>query len=332
MNYWHRKRVLVTGGSGFIGSHLSRRLVGAGADVAITTKYDAPVDNVRVADLWDRITVLEADLRNFDSLRAVARWKPQVIFHLAAYNHVGDSFTHVREAMECNATATANLFECFDDYERFIYTSTSEVYGHQTSVPFVETMEPQPISPYSVGKYAGELYARMRMHMCSRPVAVIRPFNTFGPYQSPRAVISEMIDTCLAGRPVLATQGSQTREFNFVENIVDGFLLAGEHDAALGQVINLGAGEEISIKDLIVTIHRETGSRSDIKLGALPDRPTEIWRMCADNRRAKALLNWTPKVSFTDGLRRTIAWYRQYQSVFRGPDAALVRLANGGSC
>lgn len=326
MYQWNNKKVLVTGGSGFIGSHLVRRLVGLGADVAITTKYHAPVDNVRVIDVWDKLTVIEADLRNFESLRPVAAWQPEVVFHLAAYNHVGDSFIHIREVVDSNLTATANVFETCKGYSRFVYTSTSEVYGFQESVPFTETMQPRPISPYSVGKYAGETYARMRAHM-NDPVVILRPFNAFGPYQSPKAVISEMIDTCLAGRPVLSTQGRQTREFNFVENLVDGFLLAATTDAAIGQVINLGSGTEISIRDLIHAIHEMTGSSSELQIGALPDRPTEIWRMSADNRRAKEILGWEPNIDFKEGLRRTVDWYKQYRTLFMGQDAALAALA-----
>jgi UDP-glucose 4-epimerase len=314
MNFWTAKRVLVTGGRGFIGSHLVRRLLGAGADVAITTRNAVPVDNERAGDLWNRVAVLESDLRNCDSLRAVADWKPAIVFHLAAFNHVGSSFVHGREVMDSNATGTVNLFECYGDYDRFVYASTSDVYGHQSSVPFTETMAPCPISPYAIAKYAGELYARMQVHMRSRPVVIVRPFSAFGPHQSPNAVISEMIATCLAGRPVLATSGRQTRDFNYVEDLVDGLLLAGESDAAIGQVINLGSGKEISLKELITVIHRDTCSCSELKFGAVAHRPTEIWRMCADNRRAKELLGWQPTIGFVEGLRRTIAWQSEHRS------------------
>ena len=195
------KRVLVTGGSGFIGSHLTRRLVGAGAQVGILTKYNSIVDNVRLVDIWNDLTVVEADIRNLDSLRQIAQFAPQVIFHLAAYNHVGDSFTHVSEALNCNVQGTANVLEAYDGYERFVYTATSEVYGHQEQVPFEEGMTPQPISPYAVGKYGGELYCRMKTEGADQRIAIVRPFNAFGPYQSTRAVIAEMILTCLAGTP-----------------------------------------------------------------------------------------------------------------------------------
>ena len=317
------KKILVTGGSGFIASHLTRRLVSLGADVTITTRYNSIVDNVRVVDLWDNINVIEADLRNLDSLTQINNLKPDIVYHFAAYNHVGDSFIHVNEVMDSNNKGTSNLMETYTGYQRFIYISTSEVYGYQDSVPFTETMNPAPISPYSIGKYGGELYARMQMEQMQRPIVVLRPFNAFGPYQSPRAVISEMIETCIRGLPVRSTEGKQTRDFNFIANLVDGFILAAEKEEAIGHVINVGSGEEISIRDLIMAIHEMTESKSELQLGALPTRPTEIWRMFADNERAGRLLGWSPRISFRDGIGQTISWYREFRSGFLEPGSKL---------
>lgn len=320
------KRILVTGGSGFIGSHLTRRLIHEGAKVGITTKYNSIIDNIRLVDVWDRLTVMEADIRNQDSLRQISGFRPEIIYHLAAYNHVGDSFLHVSEAIDANVKGTANLLEAYDGFERFIYTSTSEVYGHQSSVPFSEDLCPRPVSPYAVGKYGGELYCRIRLEQSDKRIVVIRPFNAYGPYQSPRAVIAEVILTCLAGKPVFATEGKQTRDFNFVENLVDGFILAGERDEALGEIINLGSGMEISIRDLILEIHRLTNSRSELHIGALDYRPTEIWRMFAANSRAGSLLGWSSRVDFKEGMRRTVSWYRAYLEQFGDPLSPLGRL------
>lgn len=320
------KRILITGGAGFIFSHLTRRLVKAGALVAIVTKYNSVIDNVRVADIWDHLHVIEADIRDLDALRAIKTFKPHIIYHAAAYNHVGSSFTKFSEALDVNAKGTANVLDSYDDFERFIYISTSEVYGYQTEPIFTESMNPQPISPYSVGKYAGELYSRMKMDIMRRPIAIIRPFNAFGPYQTSRAVIPEMIELCLRGKTVRSTEGRQTREFNYVDNLVDGFVLAGEKDAAIGRVTNLGCGEEIAIRDLITMIHTETGSQSKLEIGALPNRPTEIWRMCADNSQAKEILGWKPQVSFTEGLRRTITWYRRFLAEFNDSASGLLKL------
>lgn len=330
MDTLNDRKVLVTGGSGFIASRLVHRLLEAGADVAVLTKYDSIVDNVRLADVWSDIRHVEADLRNIDSLeRQLRPLRPEVVYHFAAYNHVGDSFAHVNEAMDVNARGTSALMESYEDYQRFVYISTSEVYGLQLEVPFQEDMKPFPISPYAVGKFAGEAYARMKWHVFGRPVVVLRPFNAFGPYQSPRAVIAELIMKCLSGEDVITTAGAQTRDFNFVENLVDGFMLAATADGAVGAVINVGSGEEITIESLVRTIHRLTGSTSRLGIGELEYRPTEIWRMFADNSKARAILGWEPAVGFEDGLARTIDWYREFKRVVLDRGTELHRLCDG---
>ena len=320
------KKVLVTGGGGFIGSHLTRRLVDLGSEVAVLTKYESIVDNVRLAALWDYILPIEGDLRNIDSLRNVVDFAPEVIFHLAAYNHVGGSFRHYSEALECNGNGTANLLNAYQEYDRFVYISSSEVYGAQT-VPFIETKIPKPVSPYAIGKYTGELYCRMMMAELGRPITVLRPFNAFGPYQSTRAVVAEIIMTCLNNAPVRATQGTQTREFNFVSNLVDGMIRGATTDAAIGEIINIGAAEEISIRDLITTIRDATGSSSELQFGALPPRPTEIPRMEGDNQRARDILGWTPELDFRSGLDITIEWFRAFRDVYRDPESPLNQLS-----
>jgi UDP-glucose 4-epimerase len=320
------KKTIITGGAGFIGSHLTKRLLGLGAEVAVTVKYRSVIDNVRLAPLWDQIEVIEADLRNQDSLQQFAGRSFDCVFHLGAYNHVGDSFLHVNEALQSNLIATANLLESLSDYERFVYMSTSESYGYQEQVPFEEESMPFPISPYAVGKYAGECYARMKRHQTKKGIVCVRPFNTFGPYQSDRAVIPELIIRCLRGLPVETTEGKQTREFNYVDNIIDGLLLTATVDPAPSEIINIGAQEEIAICDLVRKIHQLSDSESDLRIGALPGRPTEIMRMSAANERARDILGWRPAISFEDGLQRTIAWFRQYLAVFYDQDSSLNRL------
>lgn len=321
MGYFKNKKVLVTGGSGFIASHLCRRLVMEGAKVFVLTKYNSVIDNVRLADIWHRITPVEADLRNSDSLKQIRFFEPRIIYHFAAYNHVGDSFTNVSEAIDVNSKGTVNLLDAYDDYDKFVYISSSEVYGFQRKVPFSEASPPFPISPYSVGKYSGELYARMKWHVYKRPIVVIRPFNAFGPYQSPRAIIAELIIKCLKGEDLITTEGDQTREFNYVENLVDGFILSAVKQEAEGEVINLGSGREVRIKQLVKMIHDLSGSKSRLRIGALPYRPTEIWRMVSENKKAKRILGWSPKVGLEEGLSKTIMWYKRFNEVFSDPNS-----------
>jgi UDP-glucose 4-epimerase len=314
----NERRILVTGGSGFIGSHLIQRLLSDGARVAVLVRYGNVVKNERLAHCWDRLTVIEGDLRNRGALAAVLDYKPEYVFHLAAYNHVGESFRQVEECFDVNAKGSANLVDVCQEahsLRKFVYVSTSEVYGHQKSVPFVETMTPEPISPYAITKYAGELYCRMKQRIeGSMPIAVVRPFNVFGPYQSSKAVIPEIVLKCLRGEPVNTTKGEQTREFNFVGNLVDGLLAAALYDKPVEGPVNIGAGEEVAICDLIRTIARLTETKSQINIGALPYRPTEIWRMRADCTRAQELWGWKPRVALEEGLQQTIAWFKRHEA------------------
>lgn len=309
------KRVVVTGGSGFIGSHLVKRLLEQGAQVAVTVRYGNVIKNERLREEWTRLKVIEADLRNRGALEDVRKFDPHVVFHLAAYNHVGESFRQVEECFDVNAKGTANLLDMVPGTESFIYMSTSEVYGHQSGVPFVETMNPEPISPYAITKYSGELYCRMKQRMKgSGRIVVLRPFNAYGPYQSSKAIIPELIINCLKGRPIRTTKGEQTREFNYVGNLVDGLIDAASDKSTIEGPVNLASGEEVAIRDLVKKIAALTDTKSSIEIGALEYRPTEIWRMFADSSRARSLFGGTPRVNLDEGLKLTVEWYRQYLS------------------
>jgi len=329
MSRFAGKKILITGASGFIGSHLLAAAVREGARVTALVRYDSIEHNVRIAHFWDEIETYEADIRNLGSLSLLPGKKFDIVFHLAAYNHVGNSFQHAGEAMETNALGTMNLLESVGDYERFVYLSTSEVYGLQEPEPFVEHLYPHPLSPYSVGKYAGEQYALLKHRQAGRPIAVLRPFNAFGPYQSTRAVIPEIIVRCLRGTPVQTTAGRQTREFNFVADLVEGMILASLNDRAIGQVLNLGNGRDLAIRDVVQMIHQRSGSISELQIGALPTRPNEIWAMRSDASRARALLGWHPNVAFADGLDLTIAWFKRYIDIYHAQGSPLLALGAG---
>lgn len=321
-----KKKVLVTGGSGFIASHLCRSLIRQGARLYVLTKYNSVIDNIRLSDIWGRTTMVEADIRNPDSLKVIKNIRPDLVYHFAAYNHVGDSFQNISEAIDVNSKGSVNVLDAYEDYERFVYISSSEVYGFQERVPFSEDMTPFPVSPYSVGKYSGELYARMKHHVYGRPIVILRPFNAFGPFQSPRAIIAELIIKCLKTEEIRTTEGIQTREFNYVENLVDAFLLAGYKKGAVGEVINIGTGNEISIRHLVEKIHKLTASKSRLSMGKISYRPTEIWRMAAMNKKAERILGWRPRLSFDQGLAKTIEWYKKFNYLFSDQGSPLYRL------
>lgn len=305
------RRVLVSGGSGFIGSHLVRALLTAGADVTVLVRYGDPVRNSRLRELWSDVAIVEGDLRNRGALREALRGRPEVVFHLAAYNHVGQSHVQVEECFDVNAKGTANLLDECRDAARFVHVSSSEVYGRQSRVPFDESLAPEPLSPYAVTKLAGEQYCRLKQGRPGGPeVVVLRPFNAYGPGQSAKAVIPELIMAGLAGRPLRISSGRQTREFDHVQDLVAGLVAAGRVSPAPSGVLNLASGHEISILELATRVRELTGCRSPLEVGALPDRPGEIWRMSGDGRRAHAELGWQPQVPFEAGLRETVDWYR----------------------
>ena len=303
-----RKRVLVTGASGFIASHLTRRLVREGhADVAITTRYGNLIKNTRLADIWPSLHVIEADLRNRGALAQIKAWQPHIVYHLAAYNHVGMSFVQVEECFDVNAKGTANLLDICEEsgIDKFVYVSTSEVYGPQEEIPFQEWMRPNPSSPYAVTKYAGELYCALKQKM-GMPISIVRPFNCYGPSQSAKAVIPSLIFRMLSDQAIPTTLGEQTREFNYVDDVVSGIIRAGE--AKYTGPINLCSGTDVSIRALTETLRAKTVTSSEIEYGAMPYRPNEIWVMRGSNKLAKELLGWAPKISLDDGLELTIKW------------------------
>ena len=305
------RRVLVTGAAGFIGSHLVRRLLRDGAEVFAMTSAVSSVPPVRLTDVLDDVRIVEANLTDRSALEHLARTvRPEFVAHLGAYTHVGKSFVRVDENVSANVAGTVNLLQALQgEYERFVNTGTSEIYG-DVPVPFAEDCAVNPVSPYSVSKYAAE-----RLRACSTaandwPIVCLRPFNAFGPWQTADRVIPEIIVTALKGRPLEMTGGTQTREFNFVEDLVDGFVAALVTPEAEGSVINLGCGEEISMRALATRILGLMGDPIEPKFGALAERPTEIARMYCDNERARIILGWSPAHTLDTGLDLTISWYR----------------------
>jgi nucleoside-diphosphate-sugar epimerase len=296
--------------------------VAEGADVHALIDEVSSVVPSRLTDLSGQITFVPGNLTDSGAMRHAAEAaRPEIVLHLGAYTHVGKSFSHVSECIQTNVAGTSNLLQALDwsTCQRFVYTSTSEVYG-DIPVPFQEDAVVEPLSPYSVTKYSGELMCRMFHKAYDWPITVLRPFNAYGPAQSPDRIVPEIIVSALRGVDIKMTEGRQTREFNFVEDLAEGFLLAGLAGAdANGQVINLGCGEEHSMREMAETILGLMGAPVKAEFGALPYRPTEIWHMFSDNTKARELLGWTPRHSLSEGLAKTIDWYRQQWEVPNSP-------------
>jgi len=212
------------------------------------------------------------------------------------------------------------LLEALHDvgYERFLNFGTSEIYG-DIEAPFREDAIVNPISPYAVSKYAAERFCRMFQRSHGWPLVMLRPFNAYGPGQTPDRVIPEIIARAVRGDELAMTQGRQTREFNYVEDLVDGFVRAAVTPGIEGEVINIGCGEDISMRDLATKILDLMGNPITPKFGALPERPAEIMEMRCDNTKARTLLGWAPKHSLDEGLAKTIEWYRAELAGPRSP-------------
>jgi nucleoside-diphosphate-sugar epimerase len=304
---------LVTGATGFIGSHLTRRLVDDGLEVHALTSTVSSVHPVRLVGLRDRITLHEGSLADRSAMDAVVgAVRPDYVFHLGAYTHVGKSWQRVDECVQVNVQGTVNLLQALEHAgcTRIVNMGTSEIYG-DVPAPFREDMAVRPISPYAAAKYAAECFCRVFHQGRGAPVVLLRPFNAYGPAQTADRVIPEIIVRALRGEDLAMTAGRQTREFNYVEDLVDGIVRAAATPGIEGQLFNLGCGEDVAIRDLAATILDLLGNPVRAHFGALPDRPTEIWTMRSDSSRAREVLGWKPQHSLVDGLEKTIAWYRR---------------------
>jgi len=322
MNTWSGKRVLVTGAGGFIGSHLAERLAAEGARVRAMVHYNALgtwgwLDHAPASSEMD---IFAGDVADRDSVRRACEGQ-EAVFHLAALIAIPYSYHAPESYVRTNIVGTLNVLQAAREtgVARVVHTSTSEVYGTARQAPIPESHPLQGQSPYSASKIGADKIVESFHLSFGVPVVTVRPFNTFGPRQSARAVIPTIITQCLKGNEVRLGSLHPTRDLNFVSNTVGGFLRAALVPEAIGQTVNLGSGREISIGDLALLIAKLIGKEVAITSDAQRVRPkgSEVERLLADNTRARELLGWTPEVSLEDGLVRTIDWMRQHLERYR---------------
>jgi NAD dependent epimerase/dehydratase len=313
-DFWSGRRVLVTGAGGFIGSRLAERLVELGADVRGFFRYTSGgglgwIEHAEL-DVRNQIDPVLGDLRDTDAVQRAVR-DTDVVFHLGALIGIPYSYVHPRETFETNVAGTFNVVTAARDHEvsLLVHTSTSETYGTATYVPIDESHPLQAQSPYSATKIAADKLAESFQHSFALPLTTVRPFNTYGPRQSPRAVIPTIASQALHGTTVVLGGLSPTRDFTYVSDTVEGFIRAATV-AAIGQTFNLGSGEEISIGGLVELVGEILGKQLQVEHDPRRDRPeaSEVDRLVADNTRAREVLGWEPTVSLRDGLRRTLEW------------------------
>ena len=303
--------VLVTGAEGFIGSHLCSRLVREGARVAALACPGA--DLSRLSNLSDKISINSLDVREIDRLKEfVAAEKPQRIFHLAAITDVDRSWDSLPMVTDVNLGGTINLLRALSsiDYEILITTCTAEAYGRNPA-PFLEEMPLDPISPYSFSKAAASSFCRMAAASLGASVRVLRLFLVYGPGQGEERFLPQLIRAALTGQSFRMTAGEQTREYTYIDDVVEGFLLAARKGHGEGEVYNLGSGQEISLKDLVKKVGEKTGQKVKLDGDILPYRENEIRRFIGNHQLALDRLGWRAGTPLENGLARTINWYQK---------------------
>lgn len=325
--FWNGRRVLVTGAEGFIGSTLVDLLVERGAQVRALVHYKPYGEKGHLAHYLSRtdapVEFLAGDIRDPGRVReAVAGC--DTVFHLAALIGIPYSYASPGAYVQTNVSGTENVLEgCREaGVRRVLHTSTSEVYGTARTAPISETHPLQPQSPYSASKIGADMMALSHWHAFELPVTVVRPFNTYGPRQSARAVIPSILAQLHAGASRIKLGSlTPTRDFTYVTDTAEGFLALAESEDALGEAVNLGTGHEISIGDLAHELIRASGRDAAIVQDGARLRPagSEVQRLLSDNSRARQLSGWTPKMSLTDGLKHTSAWVAENLHLF-APD------------
>jgi NAD dependent epimerase/dehydratase len=317
------KRVLVTGADGFIGSHLTEMLAGAGAEVRALAQYNSfnSWGWLEDAHCLDRVEVVTGDIRDAHFVRSLVAGR-DIVFHLAALIAIPFSYVAPDSYVATNVTGTLNLLQAAREagVTHSLHTSTSEVYGTARSVPMDEAHPLQAQSPYSATKIGADALAYSFFAAFGLPVTIVRPFNTYGPRQSARAVIPSIVVQILCGATALRLGNlAPTRDFNYVEDVCRGFLALAGCEAAVGETVNVGSDSEISIGDTAEMIQEVLGKRVDIVTEEARVRPeaSEVERLRCDNTKMRRLTGWAPQVDFRDGLTRTVDWFRRPENLAR---------------
>jgi dTDP-glucose 4,6-dehydratase len=318
--------VLVTGAGGFIGSNLVDHLVRRGARVRAFVRYNSRNDYGRLEtvdpEVLHEVEVFTGDLTNPEAVRGAVDGVDAVL-HLGALIPIPYSYRHPREYVAANVEGTLNVLEASrrSGVSRIVQVSSSEVYGTAQSVPIAETHPLNPQSPYAATKVGADQLALSYWYAFATPVVVARPFNTFGPRQSARAVIPTIISQALSRRAIELGDTAPTRDFLFVEDTAAGIARCAEVAEIEGETFNLGTGQELSVGEVAARVLDLL--ELDVPLVTDEDRlrPTEseVMRLVADCSKARAVLGWAPKTAFEDGLRRTISWVEEFLRLYK-PD------------
>jgi len=321
-NFYKNKRVLVTGADGFMGSHLTENLLEQGAQVSVYVRSICSTGTAQyslknIKHLEHKLEdVLTGNIASIDSRELVIKNKPEIIFHLAADAYVPNSFNHPMEVMETNVLGTLNMLHAVKEgkaTKRIVCTSSSEIYGLTMGKSIDEEHPLYPSSPYAASKAACDRYCYSYFNTYSVPVAIIRPFNTYGPRHT-YDVIPKFIELALAGKTLTVHgNGRQTRDFTYVDDMVEAFMIMGSHTNAVGRAVNFGTGEDITINYIAKKIKEITGSKS--KIVHTQDRLAQVPKLLCNYSLANKLFGWKPKVFIDEGLQKNIQWVERTSGV-----------------
>jgi UDP-glucuronate 4-epimerase len=309
-------RILVTGGAGFIGSHLVEKLLAAGHEVAVLDDfndfYDPQIKHANIAGFAKDVTMHHVDLRDGASVRNLFhRQKFETVAHLAARAGVRPSIQHPQLYYDTNISGTLHLLDAASvtKVERFIFASSSSVYGASKTVPFSEDQHlTQTLSPYAATKIAGEFLCSTFSHLYQMPVIALRYFTVYGPRQRPDLAIHQFTRRIHAGQPIdQFGDGSTRRDYTYIDDVIQGTMAALKYDGPLFDIFNLGESETIQLKDLIGAIENALGKKA--KISRLPEQAGDMPLTCADISKARKLLGYNPTTRFSDGLPRFIDWF-----------------------
>ena len=311
-------RILVTGGAGFIGSHLVEKLLGAGHEVSILDDfndfYDPRIKRDNIAAVADRIGIQRMDLRDANAVRTLFhREKFDVIAHLAARAGVRPSIHHPHLYYDANVLGTLHLLEAArtTGVERLIFASSSSVYGISDKVPFSEEMPiKQTISPYAATKVAAEFLCSTYSHLYQMRIIVLRFFTVYGPRQRPDLAIHQFTKKIRAGEPIdQFGDGTTRRDYTYIDDIIQGAMASLDYNGALFDIFNLGESETVQLKDLIAAIETVVGKKA--RINRLPEQPGDVPLTCADISKAKKLLGYKPTTPLSIGLPRFVEWFNR---------------------
>ena len=318
---WNGVRALVTGADGFMGSHLTEKLVSMGADVSVYVRGNSQTGTVQyklknIGHIKDKLkTIITGNISNSDSIKLIEKNNPQVIFHLAADAYVPNSFEHPLEVMETNLIGTLNVLHAvmrLHELQQVVCTSSSEIYGTAQYAPIDEKHPLNPTSPYAASKAAADRYCFAYWNTYKLPIAIIRPFNTYGPRHT-YDVIPKFIKLALQGKDLTVYgTGNQSRDFTYIDDMVNAFILMGSENKAIGEFVNFGTSVDVSINEVAKKIIAISSSKS--KVVHHGERLAEVNRLCCDYNKAKKLFGWEPLVDIDEGLRRNIEWDKAHVS------------------